>query len=99
MPYSQGILDSLPLGEDFTMGHFARLQLIGRITYYAGWLALLGGALLHLNIARNFFLAMNLSKRNLFEASVVCFLICMASEVRARDVAGVDLSAGLKKAA
>ena len=84
--------------EGYTMGHAARLQLIGRVTYYAGWIALLFGGLMHLNIARNLFLAVNLSKRNLFEASIACFVICMASEVRARDAA-VERSGGVRKAA
>jgi hypothetical protein len=65
------------------MGHSARLLLIGKITYYVGWLALLCGALVQLNIATSLFMTINLTKRNLFELSVVCFIICMASEVRA----------------
>jgi hypothetical protein len=80
------------------LGHFDRLQLIGRITYYIGWIALIGGGLLHLNLARSLFLAINLSKRNLFEISIMCFLICIASELRARD-AGLEMSGGLRKAA
>jgi hypothetical protein len=67
--------------------HFARLQLIGRVTYYLGWIALLCGGLVHLNVAKGLFLAMTLSQRNLFEASVVSFLICIASELRARESA------------
>lgn len=70
------------------MGHIARLQLVGRVTYYVGWLALVCGGLVHANIARNLFLNVGLSQRNLFEASVICFLICAASELRA--VAGAD---------
>lgn len=79
------------------MGHVARLQLIGRITYYLGWIALVCGGLLHLNIARAAFLAMSLSKRNLFEVSLAFFLICIASELRARDA--VEMPGALKKAA
>jgi hypothetical protein len=81
------------------MDHFTRLHWIGRITYYIGWIALLCGGLLHLNIARNLFLAMNVSKRNLFEVGVMCFLICIASELRARDVAGREMPSVVKKAA
>jgi len=81
------------------MGHFARLHLIGRITYYAGWIALFCGGLAHLNIATSMFVALYLTKRNLLEISLVCFLICIASELRARDVAGVEMSSNLKKAA
>jgi hypothetical protein len=65
------------------MSHVVRLQWIGKVTYYAGWVALVCGGLVHLNIATTVFLAMNLTKRNLFEVSVVCFLICIASVLRA----------------
>jgi len=81
------------------MGHFVRLHLIGRGTYYVGWIALLCGGLDHLHIATNFFLALQLTQRNLFEASVISFVICVASELRARDVAGVEIVSGLKRAA
>jgi hypothetical protein len=72
------------------MGHFARLQLVGRITYYLGWLSLLCGALEQINIGKAFFTAMSLTKRNLFEVSVVLFLICVASELRAVVLPGVQ---------
>ena len=65
------------------MDHFARLQLVGRISYYLGWIALVCGGIVHLNIAREMFLKIDLSQRNLFEVSVVCCLICVASELRA----------------
>jgi len=32
------------------MDHNGRLQLIGRVTYYLGWIALLCAGLVHLNI-------------------------------------------------
>lgn len=73
------------------MDHFARLQLVGRLTYYLGWITLLCGGLAHLNIAVRLFDAMSLSQRNLFEVSVMCFLICIASELRARDSARAEL--------
>src|ERR1019366_9502156 len=85
--------------EGFTMSHVIRLQWIGRVTYYVGWIALVCGGLLHLNIARTLFLAVNLSKRNLFEVSVVCFLICIASELRAHVLPGSEVSAVVKRAA
>jgi hypothetical protein len=44
------------------------------------------------------FLAMSLTKRNLFEVSVVCFVICMASEVRAAS-AEKELPAIVKRPA
>lgn len=65
------------------MGHLARLQLVGKVTYYMGWIALLCGGLVQVNIAKSMFLAVGLSKRNIFEVSVVCFVICIASELRA----------------
>jgi hypothetical protein len=83
------------------MGHFGRLQLIGKITYYAGWIALLWGGLLQLNMARTLAVTMNVTKRNLLEVSVMCFIICIASELRSREAIGKDkeMSSGLKKAA
>ena len=82
------------------MGHSARLQLIGRITYYLGWISLICGGLFHLRIGQSLFLAMNLSKRNLFEVSVVCFVICIASELRASAPAAEQVaSAPVKRAA
>jgi hypothetical protein len=39
------------------MGHAIRLQLIGRVTHYVGWIALVCKGLAHLNIARTLFLA------------------------------------------
>ena len=85
--------------EGFTMSHAIRLQLIGRVTYYVGWIALLCGGLLHLNIATKLFLAVSLSKRNVFEVSVMCFLICIASELRALALPGKELSTAVPKAA
>jgi hypothetical protein len=75
------------------MDHMARLQLVGRVTYYLGWIGLLCGALVHFNIARGLFSSIDLTQRNLFEASVVCFLICIASELRARDSAEAEVPA------
>jgi len=74
------------------MGHFDRLQLVGRITYYLGWISLLSGGLVQLNIAKNLFLAMSLTKRNLFEVSVMLFVICIASQLRALALAGGQVS-------
>jgi hypothetical protein len=79
------------------MGHSARLLLIGKITYYVGWLALLCGALVQLNIATSLFMTINLTKRNLFELSVVCFIICMASEVRAMVSTEKELPTDVKR--
>jgi hypothetical protein len=65
------------------MDRSVRMHLVGRITYYVGWIALLCGGLVHLNVATALFVAISLTKRNLFEVSVICFVICVASEVRA----------------
>jgi hypothetical protein len=72
------------------MDNNARLRLVGRVTYYFGWLALVCGGLVHVNIAKAPFMNIGLSQRNLFEVSVVCFLICAASALRA--VADADLT-------
>ncbi len=81
------------------MDRSARLHLVGKITYYAGWLALLCGGLVHLNVAKSLFAAMSLTKRNLFEVSVVCFIICVASEVRALASAEKELPVVVKNRA
>jgi len=81
------------------MSHVIRLQLIGRVTYYVGWIALVCGGLFHLNIATKLFLAMSLSKRNLFEVSVACFVICIASELRAHTLPGNEAGSAAKRAA
>jgi hypothetical protein len=81
------------------MGHVARLQLVGRITYYVGWIMLICGGIFHFHIARALFLKMDLSDRNLLEGSVVCFLICMASELRVLASAGKEMPGVVKKAA
>ena len=81
------------------MSHGTCLQWIGRVTYYVGWIALVCGGLVHLNIATKLFLAVSLTQRNLFEVSVVCFLICIASELRARALPGNELSTAVKRAA
>jgi len=79
------------------MGHFARLQLVARVTYYAGWIALVCGTLVHINVARALFSNVGLSQRNLFEASVVCFLICVASELRALAVSDKEAPSVVKR--
>jgi hypothetical protein len=65
------------------MGHLVRMQVVSRISYYLGWIAVGCGALVHLRIGEALFLALSMTKRNLFEFSVMCFLICIASELRA----------------
>lgn len=79
------------------MGHFARLQLVGRVTYYVGWISLACGGLVHFNVAKPLFMNIGLSQRNLFEVSVVCFLICVASELRALAGPDKDMSGVVKR--
>jgi len=81
------------------MNHLARLQLVGRVTYYLGWLALICGGLFHLKIGQSLFLALNLTKRNLFELALVCFVICVASQLRANAPAENDVGAVVKRSA
>jgi hypothetical protein len=76
------------------MGHFDRLQLLGRITYYLGWITLLCGGLVQVNIGKTLFMTMSLTKRNLFEVSVMLFIICMATQLRALALAGNQVSVG-----
>ena len=79
------------------MDRFARLQLVGRITYYIGWIALICGAAVHVNVARSLFASIDLSQRNLFEVSVVFFLICTATELRALANAEKEVPSVVKK--
>jgi len=81
------------------MDRSARLLLVGRIMYYVGWVALLCGGLLQLNIAKALFMSISLTKRNLFEASIACFIICVASEVRALASAEKELPSAVKRQA
>jgi len=81
------------------MDRSARLHLVGRITYYVGWIALLCGGLVQVNLARSLFAAISLTKRNLFEVSVACFIICVASEVRALSSGEKELPNIVKKPA
>lgn len=79
------------------MDRFARLQLVGRITYYVGWVALVCGAAVHVDIARSLFATMDLSQRNLFEVAVVCLLICAATELGALARAEKEMPSAVKK--
>ncbi len=77
----------------------ARLHVIGKITYYMGWISLLCGGLVHVNIAKAFFLGLYLTQRNLLEGSVVCFVICVASEVRALTATEKEVPVMVKRPA
>jgi hypothetical protein len=67
------------------MDSVSRLKLVSRITYYAGWAFALFGALVHFGLGAAMFGAVHLLRRNLLEASVLLFLISMASAVRALE--------------
>jgi len=81
------------------MDRSVRLHLVGKTTYYIGWISLLCGGLVQLNVAKSLFIAMSLTKRNLFEISVVCFIICVASEVRALVPSEKELPSVVKRQA
>jgi len=55
--------------------------------------------LVQLNLGRPLFLAMSLTKRNLFEVSVMLFVICMASQLRALGQAGQASGVGKREVA
>jgi len=59
-----------------------RLQMIARITYYVAWILALLGALAHFRLGISVFGAAMMPQRNLFEASVLLFLISAASALR-----------------
>jgi hypothetical protein len=44
-------------------------------------------------------MSVSLTKRNLFEVSVACFVICMASEVRALTMSEKELPSVVKRQA
>jgi uncharacterized membrane protein YedE/YeeE len=64
------------------MDNISRLHLVARITYYFGWITAVCGALAHFDVAVKTFLVLRLSQRNLFEASIMFFVICVASTLR-----------------
>jgi hypothetical protein len=68
--------------EGINVDNITRMHWVASITYYLGWIAAVCGALVHFNVAIKTFLALRLSQRNLFEASVIFFVICVASTLR-----------------
>ena len=65
------------------MNRIVRLQFIARVIYYLGWLTTILGALSHFSVRLNVRLdSLQLTQRNLIEASVLLFMISMASELR-----------------
>jgi hypothetical protein len=83
------------------MESVTRLRSVAKMTYYLGWLAAVLAAIAHFWLGKNPYAAINLSKRNLFEASALCFMISIASELRGRsEVRGNLIShPGRKRAA
>jgi hypothetical protein len=66
------------------MENVTRLKVVAKLTYYLGWVAGVLAAIAHFFLGRHPYDAINLSKRNLFEASALFFLISVASELRSR---------------
>ena len=65
------------------MDRIVRLQFVARVIYYLGWLTTILGALSHFSVRWGLRLdALQLTQRNLMEASVLLFMISMASELR-----------------
>ena len=65
------------------MNRIVRLQFVARAIYYLGWLTTILGALSHFSVRLNVRLdSLQLTQRNLIEASVLLFMISMASELR-----------------
>ncbi len=64
------------------MDNVTGLQQVSRVSYYMGWLAALCGALAHFGVGAGVFRSMDLPQRNLFEGSVLFFLISAASALR-----------------
>ena len=67
------------------MENVTRLKAVAKLTYYLGWIAGVLAAIAHFFLGRHPYDAINLSKRNLFEASALFFLVSVASELRSRS--------------
>ena len=61
----------------------AHLQMTARITYYVGWVLAVLGGIAHFGLGTSLFRAALIPQRNLFEASVLLFLISAVSALRA----------------
>ena len=59
------------------------LLIVARVSYYIAWVLTLCGLVVHFGLAAAMFRSMDLSQRNLFEGSVLLFLISVASVLRA----------------
>ena len=65
------------------MDSATRLLLVARVSYYLGWVLALCGAVVHLGLGATLLRSMNLTQRNLLEASLMFFLISAVSVLRA----------------
>ena len=66
------------------MDSFNRLHLLARATYYLAWILALCGGVAHYSLkVTALFTAISLPQRNLFEGSLLLFVICAASDLRA----------------
>jgi len=69
------------------MDRLPRLRMISKVTYYLGWAAFAVAVIGHLTrMNTTLQSATRISGRNLLEASLLLFLVCIASEVRALGV-------------
>jgi ABC-type siderophore export system fused ATPase/permease subunit len=77
-----------------------RLHLISRVCYYLGWVVALVAVIGHITkLNQALVSATNVSGRNLLEAGLLLFLICVASEVRAIGLASGENKVGKGQAA
>jgi hypothetical protein len=65
------------------MDSATRLQLVARVSYYIGWVSALCGTLVHFGLGAASSRSINISARNLLEASLMFFLISAVSVLRA----------------
>ena len=80
------------------MDRLTSLHLVARITYYLGWIAAILAGVLHIaKFGSALEGVVNLSDRNLLEASFLLFVICMASEVRSLVLASSNEMPGAAK--
>lgn len=70
------------------MDRVSRLRNIAKGSYYLGWTLTVVAIIIHITkLAAKFGRLTGISDRNLLEAGVLLFIICVASEVRAAGVA------------
>lgn len=69
--------------KESMMDSSSHLQTIARVTYYIGWLFVLCGTIVHFGLGAGIFRSIDLPQRNLFEGSLIAFLISAVSALRA----------------